>query len=487
MRMILIVQLILFLFTAAPAGCRGIDYTNPIIYADISDPDVVGVDGNYWMTASSFNCRPGLLIYHSTDLVHWNIVNSALPEGISYQGQHDKTQHGNGVWAPSIRYHDGLYWIFWGDPDYGIYQVHAKDPMGRWSEPHCIIQAKGMIDPCPLWDDDGRVYLVHAWAKSRCGFKSILSVCELDKDCTRCISEQTLVFDGNTNGNETVEGPKFYKRDGEYIILAPAGGVKTGWQLVMKADNPYGPYDWKVAMHQGESETFGPHQGAWVKDSCGEDWFLHFEDRYAYGRVLHLQPMQWQKDGFCIIGLDSDGDGIGEPVKSHKIPAASQKRVLPQNDAYLYQYQGQSAEGEWPCLWDNPNLKLCKIEGPQMTLEENFDSGKGGLVVLGENYSAIECVRDADRLVIRRRSCENARKSGEEHLHDIITIAATASCKLRVRIEERKNTPEAIFPVRDTYVALCFFEYDCGDGFKPLGQPFIASAGRWVGARAGKY
>ena len=59
----------------------------------------------------------------SNDLVHWNIVNSALPEGLSYQGKHGTTQHGNGVWAPSIRYHDGIYWIFWGDPDYGIYQV----------------------------------------------------------------------------------------------------------------------------------------------------------------------------------------------------------------------------------------------------------------------------------------------------------------------------------------------------------------------------
>ena len=79
----------------------------------------------------------------ANDLVHWNIVNSALPEGLSYQGKHDTTQHGNGVWAPSIRYHDGIYWIFWGDPDYGIYQVHTDS---REMNGSCISRTDMLTD-----------------------------------------------------------------------------------------------------------------------------------------------------------------------------------------------------------------------------------------------------------------------------------------------------------------------------------------------------
>ena len=177
------------------------------------------------MTASSFNHVPGLQILHSADLVHWTIVNAALP-GMTPEEDFSLPSHGNGVWAPSIRCHDGIYRIFWGDPDRGIYCITAEDPAGEWSRPHLVIEGRGMIDPCPLWDDDGRVWLVHGWAGSRAGFKSVLSVRELAPDCSRAIGEEILIFDGKHNGNPTVEGPKFYKRDGWYYIFAPAGGVR---------------------------------------------------------------------------------------------------------------------------------------------------------------------------------------------------------------------------------------------------------------------
>ena len=157
-------------------------YTNPILWSDYSDPDVIEVDGTYWMTSSSFNCVPGLQILKSNNLIDWEIAGAALRSpGLSYG-------HGNGVWAPAIRYHEGVFYIFWGDPDCGIFEVHAKDPMGEWSLPHLVIEGKGLIDPCPLWDDDGKVWLVHGWAGSRAGFKSVLSVCELAPDLSRAIS-----------------------------------------------------------------------------------------------------------------------------------------------------------------------------------------------------------------------------------------------------------------------------------------------------------
>ena len=195
----------------------------------------------------------------------------------------DRPAHCMGVWAPCIRYHAGEYYIYWGDPDYGVYMVKTKDPAGKWDDPVLVIEGKGMIDTSPLWDEDGRCYLVNAWAGSRADIKSALVVRELSADGTRAISDPVLVFDGN-NEHRTAEGPKFYKRDGYYWIMCPAGGVPTGWQLAMRSKSPYGPYDCKMVMAQGKSSINGPHQGGWVHTAEGEDWFLHFQDKGAYGR-----------------------------------------------------------------------------------------------------------------------------------------------------------------------------------------------------------
>lgn len=148
-------------------------YQNPIIHADYSDPDIVRVGEDFYMTASSFNCSPGLPILHSKDLIHWGIVNYAFDRQLP-DATFSTPQHGNGVWAPAIRYHDGFYYIFYGDPDFGIYMTKTTDPKSDWSVPQLIAEAKGWIDPCPLWDEDGKAYLVHAFAGSRASFKSVV-------------------------------------------------------------------------------------------------------------------------------------------------------------------------------------------------------------------------------------------------------------------------------------------------------------------------
>ena len=222
-------------------------YQNPVLYADYSDPDACAVGDDYYLTASSFNCIPGLPILHSRDLVNWTIIGYALQE-LQPRDVFDRPQHGKGVWAPAIRHHDGRFYIYWGDPDYGIFMTSATDPAGRWSEPVCVVSGSGMIDPCPLWDDDGRCYLVNGWAASRAGFNSVLSVRELSADGTRAISTPRMVFDGGQQ-NHTTEGPKFYKRDGWYWILCPAGGVQMGWQLAMR-DEYQRPAPGRLGAHR---------------------------------------------------------------------------------------------------------------------------------------------------------------------------------------------------------------------------------------------
>ena len=123
-------------------------YKNPVIHADYSDPDVCVVGEDYYLTASSFQCIPGLPILHSKDLVNWEIVGYALDK-LEPEAEFSKPSHGNGVWAPSIRYHQGWFYIYWGDPDHGIMMVKAQHPTGPWTKPFCVIPGKGMIDPCP--------------------------------------------------------------------------------------------------------------------------------------------------------------------------------------------------------------------------------------------------------------------------------------------------------------------------------------------------
>ena len=121
-------------------------YVNPVLNADYSDPDVVAVGDDYYLTSSSFNCVPGLPILHSRDLVNWEIIGHALdrvwPDSL-YSGS---PAHGKGVWAPCIRFHNGEYRIYWGDPDQGVFMVKAKQPQGPWEPPKLILSGKGIID-----------------------------------------------------------------------------------------------------------------------------------------------------------------------------------------------------------------------------------------------------------------------------------------------------------------------------------------------------
>ena len=212
-------------------------YRNPILYADYSDPDVIRTGEDYFMVASSFCNTPAIPLLHSKDLVSWKVVNYVL-DRIPFPG-YEKPKHGCGVWAPAIRFHDGKYWVFFPMPDEGIFQCTAEDPFGKWSDPIPVRPGSGWIDPCPFWDDDGRAYLVSAFAKSRIGFKSILHLTEMKPDGTGLLNEGEHIFDGR-NTQPTIEGPKLYKKDGMYYILAPAGGVPHGWQTDLRSNNIWG-------------------------------------------------------------------------------------------------------------------------------------------------------------------------------------------------------------------------------------------------------
>lgn len=482
-------------------------YKNPVIDADYSDPDAIRVGDNYYLVSSSFDAIPGLPILQSKDLVNWTIIGHALKRQPPFE-HFAKTQHGNGVWAPAIRFHNSEFYIYYPDPDFGIYVTKAKNPAGPWSDPVLVEGGKGLIDPCPLWDEDGKVYLVHAYAGSRAGIKTIIVVKKMNATGDQVIDEGKLVYDGHEL-DPTIEGPKFYKRNGFYYIFAPAGGVSTGWQLVLRSKNIYGPYQRKVVMDQGKGPINGPHQGAWVNTPTGEDWFLHFQDKEAYGRVVHLQPMKWVND-WPIIGLDTDGDGIGEPVLTYKKPTTTKPTpiVTPlESDEFnglnlglQWQWQANPV-ATWSFmnvekgalrlfsakmpdsarnLWDVPNLLLQKFPTEKFTVTTklNFmpntklENEKTGLVIMGMSYANLALKSKKDGIYIVYTTCKNAEKGKPE---DEKTI-------------EKLKGNEVYFRVTVTAGAKCQFSYSInGTDFTNVNDVFQAEPGKWIGAKVGLF
>ncbi len=329
-------------------------YRNPILYADYSDPDVIRVGDDYYMVASSFTYLPGVPILHSKDMVHWEIINYCV-RSLPFARYHVPA-HGCGTWAPSIRYHDGMFYVFIPLPDEGIFVAKSPDIQGTFSLA-CLTEAKGWIDPCPFWDEDGRAYMVFAYAKSRCGFQHRLSIVEIDPACTHLLGEPRLVFHDESLA-PTIEGPKLYRYNGYYWIFAPAGGVPQGWQCALRSKSIFGPYEYRKVMEQGNTPVNGPHQGGWVTAQDGKHWFLHFQDVGALGRITHLQPMVF-RDGWPVIGSDQ-----GEPVRTAPLPVAGMPkyRIATSDD-----FSGEELGIQWQ--WQaNPRQEFYEMAKPGLRL-----------------------------------------------------------------------------------------------------------------------
>jgi beta-xylosidase len=479
-------------------------YTNPIIFADYSDPDVIRVDDDFYMVSSSFNCTPVMPVLHSKDLVNWTIighVSENLPSPVFNQ-----PQHGKGCWAPSLRFHNGEFYVYYGDPDFGIYMSKTKNPSGLWEPLLLVKQALGWIDPCPLWDDDGNAYLVHAWAKSRVGFNSVLHVNRMSADGKHIFDDSVMVFDGHIN-HPTMEGPKFYKRNNYYYIFAPVGGVGPGWQTVLRSKNVYGPYEDKIVLHQGSTTINGPHQGGWVETQTGESWFLHFQDRGAFGRIIHLQPMWWKND-WPMMGINQDFSGCGEPVMTWKKPNVGKvfPIEIPQTSdefdstklGLQWQWHANHLDSWYSLrekpgtlrlrsiempersknLWMVSNLLLQKMPAPrflattELELHPTNIGERTGIVIFGFDYSFLALENRADGVHLINGICKEADKGiGETIQADIPYSQQTVFLCVNV----------------DTG-AVCRFSYSAdGKNFTNIGTEFTAREGRWISAKVGLF
>ncbi len=491
-------------------------YQNPVLFADYSDPDAVRVGDDYYLVSSSFLTAPGLPILHSKDLVNWTIINHVFARQIPAD-HFSRPRHGQGVWAPAIRFHGGKFWITYPDPDFGLYLTTATDPVGEWSTPVLIKAGRGLIDPCPFWDDDGQLYLIHGWAKSRAGISNLLTLHKLSPDGTTLLDAGEVIIDANKIPNwNTLEGPKLYKRNGYYYVFAPSGGVATGYQAVFRSKNIRGPYENRIVLDQGKTAINGPHQGAWVDTPTHEDWFLHFQDTGPYGRVVHLQPMAWHDD-WPVIGDDADGDGKGEPVLTyrkpnvgHTVPATAPQTSDDFDAAQLgRQWQwNANPQASWASLtahpgflrlvcqpapakrndlspsddnlYDAPNFLLQKFPAPEFTVTTKMEfhphapGDTAALAVFGYDYALLGLRRTAagSRVVLIVNTGADKLGAREKEVAEVEATSNTVY--LRVEVKRVGNDP------------WCHFSYSFDNRkFSALGEPFKASLDRWVGARMG--
>lgn len=477
-------------------------YSNPILYADYSDPDLIRVGDDYYMVASSFHFSPGIPVLKSRDLVHWSIIGHVL-DRLPFAPEYDMpgpfllddtkskpvdgTRYAGGVWAPSIRHHNGLFYVYWATPDEGVYMSTAQKAEGPWTDPVQVIAQPRLEDPCPFWDDDGSAWLVH----SVVGAGPII-LHRMSPDGKSVLDEGRVIIQDKQN-LPILEGPKLYKRNGWYYILAPFGGVEKGAQVALRSRSIEGPYEWQVVLSQGTTTLEGPHQGGWVETPSGQDWFAHFNSTGAFGRIVHLQPVEWIDD-WPVMGKRIAGTYGGEPVTTHPMPDtghAPTKDRLQDSD----EFKGKKLGLQWS--WNhNPDDKAWSLsarpgflrliagksehlatsrntltqilQGPQRQVTTRLDVSRlregqrAGLSLFGVKPSWIGLVREGGRNYITLAS-EGVETKGP--------VLAGSTVQLRARVTQDQRVRYA-------------YSLDEGRNFQPLGDLIpLARFSWWKGSR----
>ena len=457
-------------------------FINPVLNADYSDPDVIRVGEKYYMVASDFHFI-GMQILESEDMVNWRIITQVYGR-FDFPGWDSNERYAGGSWAPALRYHDHRFWIFFCTPHEGLFMTQAERPEGPWSPLHQVKEVWHWEDPCPFWDEDGQAYL----GRSQHGAGPII-LHKMSADGRQLLDDGVTIYTG-----PVAEGTKFLKRDGWYYLSIPEGGVEKGWQTILRSKNIYGPYEKKVVLEQGSTDVNGPHQGAIVDTPQGEWWFFHFQQAGALGRVMHLQPMRWQ-DGWPVIGVDIDRNGIGEPVKVWTKPVPSQQPYLPQTSD---DFQKSSLSPQWQWNHNPVNDAWSLTEHPGcLTLQglhaESFLKARNTLTQKVMGYKSVAtAVIDFSHIIDGCRTgmvCMGkgnqmlgvSRKNGKCHIYR----GDDNGEKELVQISSRKVYLRISF---DFSVKAYRFEYSMdGRKFVSAGNPFFVDFGFWKGVRFGLF
>lgn len=478
-------------------------YKNPVLNADFSDPDVIRVGDKYYMVASDFHFL-GMQVLESNDMINWQII-SQVYDRFDLPGWDENRHYAGGSWAPAIRYHDGLFYVYFCTPDEGLFMSTAQQPEGPWSPLHCLKAVEKWEDPCPFWDDDGQAYL----GRSQWGAGPII-IHRMSADGRQLLDDGVTVYTG-----PVAEGTKFLKRDGYYYLIIPEGGVGQGWQTVLRSHNIYGPYEKRIVLEQGSTAVNGPHQGALVEAADSTWWFFHFQETHPAGRIVHLQPARW-KDGWPLMGVDIDDNGVGEPVavwqspqkpntpRDPSAPSSPNSPIAPLSDdftaTHLYwagdqqrplklqwQWCHNPVDNAWSLderqgwltfhilpaanLKESRNMLTQKTVGYESEATTRLDCSAlqdgdhAGLLCIGKQFWGVGICREngATRFYIEQ--------DGERTL---LSPCRQKNAWLRITIDSRQNQHQFAISTDGKY-------------FLPVGKPFALRMGNWKGSRIGLY
>jgi xylan 1,4-beta-xylosidase len=292
-------------------------FTNPLFYDEFSDPDLIRVGDWFYLTGTTMHAMPGLPILRSRDLVNWEFLGYAVDKldfGPAYRLEDGKNIYGQGIWAPSLRYRNGTFYIFSNVNGRATQIFTATDPRGPWTHRE---MKRSLHDLSVLFDDDGKAWVV--WDHQR------MRIAQLTDDLTDIVpgTEKVLFTQDAGMG----EGAHLYKIKGKYYILSAnyAGGFRMP---AARADKVDGPYEVNQAISKDEDYGMAQgyrlkdnrtptaivppdpsarnadslHQGGIVLTPAGEWWGFSMQDFNSVGRLLSLAPITW-KDGWPYFGL----------------------------------------------------------------------------------------------------------------------------------------------------------------------------------------
>ncbi len=291
-------------------------YANPLFWDEFSDPDVIRVGDDFYLTGTTMHAMPGLPILHSRDLVNWTLVGYALDRldlGPEYRLEGGSI-YGQGIWAPSLRYHDGTFYVFSNVNGRTTQLFRARDPRGPWTR---TAMKRSLHDLSVLFDDDGKVWVV--W-----GYRDI-HLAQLDTSLTDVVAGSERIAIPRDAGMG--EGLHFYRIRGRYYITSAWFEGRMRMPCA-RADRPEGPYEVNPAISEGEDfglalgyrlrgsappfvlappdtaarGRLSMHQGGIVDTPAGEWWGLSMMDANSVGRLTALSPITWQ-DGWPYFGL----------------------------------------------------------------------------------------------------------------------------------------------------------------------------------------
>lgn len=475
--------------TSAQSSRADHDYKNPILFADYSDPDVIRDGKDFYLVASTFHFVPGIPVLQSRDLVHWRIVAHVVAR-MNMSPAYDMVggyRYGGGVWAPAVRFHNGLFYVYFPTPDEGIFVSTAPHMTGPWTEPVAVLPGPGLEDPCPFWDDDGQAYLVH----SRKGAGPLI-LHRMSADGKHLLDDGRVIVQDPVH-LKTLEGPKLYKRNGWYYIFAPMGGVSTGDQVVLRSRNIDGPYEVRHVLTQGTTTVNGPHQGGWVETPDGHSYFIHFQQRGAHGRIVWLEPMSW-KDDWPTMGTTPPGAQVSQPVLSAPMP------VLDRTDLTWHPQTSDdfssatlSPMWEWNHNPDNTRWSLTERKGFLRLHPSAADQ------LLHARNTLTETMQDQSLQVTTSLDLthmtdgDNAGLSVFDRSTSDIGVVQSGSARHLFTSLKDEQTPGPAVPtgldvlqlraevLGDT--ATYFYSLDQGKTFLPLGTPVKLAFSWWKGAR----